>query len=272
MYTPPWIPRADGAFRKFAGNFCKNISDHPAGYMMTAAEAAWLMRLFDEFDAAYKAAVEPITRTRSTIANKDDARSILQNSIESYGAFIRINKGITDGEKLAIGVRPRNVSHRERKCPNTAPLLNYIGSTPGMDELRYHDANTPTSKAKPYGAERLMLWGAYTLPGEPRPKREDARPIGTFTKSKMIVPQDPQRDIRLGAAGPGTGLPTYWAQWLGHDGGTSPWSLALSVSSRHGESKPQAAQSSSGNDADDQQQQQQKQQEQQEQQQMKRAA
>lgn len=256
MYTPPWIPRADEAFRTFAEGFCKNISDHPAGYMMTAAEAADLMGKLKVFLKAFGLATNELTRTKQTIADKDDARSILQNSIESHGAFIRINKGIADGDKLVVGVRPQNVSRRKRKCPDTAPLLKYIGSLPGMDQLHYHDANTPDSPAKPYGAERLMLWVAYTLPGEPRPKREDARPTGTFTKSKMLVPQDAQRDVRLGAAGPGAGLPTYWAQWLGHDGGTSPWSLALSVSSRHGESKPQAAQSSSGNDADDQQQQQ----------------
>lgn len=222
MYTPPFIPRADPAFRRFAESFANNISSDPPRYGLTVAQADWIMRHFNEFDAAYEIAKAPATRTRPTIADKDDARSILHNTISVYSAHLRANLGITDGDKLLIGVRPRNVAHKRRKCPGIPPLLNYIGSLPGIDQMVFHDSSTPTSKAKPYGAERLELWVGYSKPGEQRPKREDARLIGTFKKSKMLIDQDPQRDVRMGGS---EGMPTYFARWLGHDGKTGPWSL-----------------------------------------------
>ena len=230
MYTPPWIPRADGSFRAFAQQFCGGIHAHPSSYMMTVAEAASLTDALARFNAAFSISSNPATRTRGTIADKDDARSILQDKIESYGAFIRVNRGITDGDKLSIGVRPRNIAHARRKCPSTPPLLNYIGSLPGIDQLVYHDSNTPTSKAKPRGAERLELWVAYAGPGEPPPKVSQATLVGSFKQSKMLVDQDPKRDMRL----EGAGKPTYWARWVGYDSEVGPWSIACSIARRRG--------------------------------------
>ncbi len=226
MAAEPNIPRADGKFQLFAEAFCNNISADPARYMMVPAEAASLMRWFNEFNAALKTARSPGTRTRGAIANKDDARSILEDAIRKQAAFIKINDGITDGDKLGIGVQPRNVSHHKRVCPNTPPLLKFIGSLPGIDELRYHHTNTPTSPARPYGAARLELWVAYSGPGEPRPKVSEARPVGSFTKSKMLVSQDFDMLAR--------GLrPTYYARWAGYNDNKGPnvseWSLPVSM-------------------------------------------
>src|SRR5262245_53289360 len=169
MPATPWIPRADPKFRNFAQVFCNGIEADPARYMMTPAEAAALMARLQVFLDALAVASNQATRTRPAIIAKDDARSILEHSIRAQGAFIRVNSGISDGDKIAIGVPPRNIAHKRRWCPSTPPLLNYIGSLPGMDQLVYHDSNSPTSKGKPYGAERLELWVAYAKPGEPQP-------------------------------------------------------------------------------------------------------
>ena len=225
-YTPPFIPRADAALRSFAQSFAENISAQPAAYGLVAAEATSIMQAYTDFDAAYAVASNPETRTRGTICAKDDARSILWDRIRSYAVHIRANRGIDDGDKLIIGVRPRNISHRRRWCPTTVPLLNYIGSFSGTDELRYHDSDRPGSKAKPRGVERLELWVAYSAVGEPLPKVSQARPIGSFKKSKMLVPQDRQLDVRL----EGTGKPTYWARWVGFRGDVGPWSLPCRLS------------------------------------------
>jgi len=227
MPSDPWIPRADAAFRTFAENFCKGIAADPPRYMMTQAESDSLMRWLNAFLAAYELASNPISRTKQTIADKDDARSVLENGIRKQGAFIRASDGITDGDKLVIGVQPRNVAHNKRVCPSAPPMLQFIGALPGIDELRYHNANTPDSKAKPHGAARLELWVAYSGPGEPTPTVADARLIGSFSKSRMLVKQDLDKLAQ--------GLkPTYFARWAGHNdqGGTnvSAWSLPCNMS------------------------------------------
>lgn len=235
MYTPPWIPRADAAFRGWAQIYCSQLNNNPAMYGQSPAQTLDLMRRYFEFNAAYMVAASPATRTRGMIFAKQDARSILQTLIEHVGADIRANLGVTDGDKIVIGVRPRNIAHKPRRCPGTSPLLNYIGSMPGIDELRYRDTNTPTSKAKPRGAERLELWVAYSVPGMEGTKlrKEDARLVGSFKKNPIRVEQDAKRDVRLD----GTGKPTYWARWAGFDGEVGPWSLACHTSQRIGMGK-----------------------------------
>jgi hypothetical protein len=103
------------------------------------------------------------------------------------------------------------------------PLLQFIGSLPGIDQLLYHHTGTPESKAKPYGVQCLELYRAYSLPGEPRPKKAQAEYFGPFKKNKMLVPRDPIEEDRGAQA-------TYWGAWRGFDGTLSPWSLPCSMS------------------------------------------
>ncbi len=226
MASQPSIPRADAAFRDFATVFCRGIHANPALYMMTSAEADSLLDDFNRFDAAYGIAIDPEMRTRQAIFDKQDARSILENNIRLYAAFIKPNRGIDDGEKVNIGIAPINVSHSKRVCPSEPPLLKFIGSVPGIDELRYAHSQTPTSKRKPHGAARLELRAAYSGPGEPLPKVSEALPIGSFTQSRMLVPQELEKLAR--------GLrPTYYARWAGFSANKganiSAWSLPASM-------------------------------------------
>lgn len=205
-----------------AYNFANGISNDPARYGLSPAEGASIMQAFNVFNAAFMVAVNPKTRTRSAICDKDDARSILRNCIRNYAAHIRANLGIIDGDKIGIGVRPRNIAHNRRRCPHNSPLLQIVGSPIGFNQLFYTDSNTPGSRAKPYGAEALELWVAFSLPGESWPKVSKARYIGKFKKNPIRVPLDLEQEA-LG------GRPTYWARWVGFDNEVGPWSLPMSL-------------------------------------------
>ena len=67
---------------------------------------------------------------------------------------------------------------------------------------------------------------AYNGPGEPTPNVAEAQPAGSFTQSRMLVPQD----LDMLARGM---KPTYYARWAGYsdpDGtNVSAWSLPMSM-------------------------------------------
>ncbi len=150
-----------------------------------------------------------------------------ENQLPSYRLHKQSGQAIVtlSGRDHLLGSRDRTDAHTPRTCPRTAPLLDYIGTLPGVDQLTYKaDEN---SKAKPRAAERLELWVAYAKPGEAQPKVSQATFVGSFKKSKMLVDQDAQRDSRM----EGDGKPTYWARWAGFDGTVGPWSLPLRLSS-----------------------------------------
>ncbi|HWB21049.1 MAG TPA: hypothetical protein VG711_12160 [Phycisphaerales bacterium] len=220
MSSSPYIPRADAAFRTWAESFATVISGDPARFGLAQAEAASIMQAFERYHTAYMRAIGPSTRTRGAIADKDDARSILENLCRGYAATIRANKGVVDSDKIAIGLRPTNPSRRKRRCPSVAPLLNWIGSLANLDQLFYRDLNNGKG-AKPYGAERLELFVAYSGVGEPKPKVSEAKFLGSYRKNPILV----RHDAAMHDAGK---LPTYFARWAGFNDDVSAWSLAAS--------------------------------------------
>ncbi len=212
-----YIPRADDAFRTFAEVFAANISSWPSSYMLAAAEAASIQKAVDSFVAKLAVAQNKLTRTRGTIADKDDARSIAEHLIRCYALLIKHNHGISDGDKLAIGVRPIRPSRQRRGPPGSTPLLSVLGCTPGVQSLRFSDANTPDSRAKPYGVTELQLFrGVHDDERLPVTECQFYRKI---TRNPVQVPFTQADDGKLA---------TYYARWATKTGQTGPWSNPVS--------------------------------------------
>ena len=217
MPSTDYIPRNDDAFRTYAENFADIISANPALYMLTAAQAASIQGVVDIFVAKLAISSNENTRNKNTIADKDDARSVAETMIRQYAMDIKTNDGVTDGDKLAIGVRPINPDREPIDPPTTQPLLNVLGNLPGVQNLRYADSNTPDSRSKPFGVSELQLfWGVGT---------EDALPLaqcqfyGKFTRNPIDVMFDEGDDGKVA---------TYYARWATQRGDVGPWSVPVS--------------------------------------------
>src|SRR5204862_202256 len=68
------------------------------------------------------------------------------------------NAGITDQNKIDIGVPPVNTNREPVNVPASSPLLNVLGATPGSQTVRYADTSTPDSGGRPFGAANLQLF------------------------------------------------------------------------------------------------------------------
>ena len=172
----------------------------------------------DEFVAALLVATTETTRTKPNIIAKDDAREIAETLIRQYAGLIKDNSGISDEDKVAIGVRPINPNREQIDCPQTQPLMNIISSTQGLQELRYADSTTPDSRAKPFGASELQLFRAISTT-ENAPLA-DAKFYAKFTKNPVVVTFDEADDGKVA---------TYYARWAGPRGDVGPWSVPVSM-------------------------------------------
>ena len=218
MPSDDYVPHDDDAFRTFAENFASGVSTAPSLYMLTSGQAASIQSVTDDFVEKLAISSNQSTRTRHTIADKDDARSICESLIRQYAMLIKDNGGISDGDKINIGVRPVNPSREPIECPQTSPLLSILGATPGVQTLRYADTTTPDSKAKPFGASELQLFVAIATT-EPAPVA-DARFYGKFTRNPVAVQFDESDDGKIA---------TYYARWASVRGEVGPWSLPASM-------------------------------------------
>lgn len=233
MSTPPFIPRADAEFKAWASGFVKGIHELAHAYGLSPSDGQALMRCYNEFDAAYQLTKHESTRTKITVREKDQARGSLEGFCRGYAAQIRANLGVSDAAKIAIGVRPRNLSRQRRDVPATSPTLNFQYAVPGYDVLHFGDSINK-GKAKPFGAERLELWAAYqpigSKPGKGQLPQSGAQFIGAFRKNPISAAHHADATLR----------PTYWARWAGFHDDVGPWSLACSVGLRLGASKSKA--------------------------------
>lgn len=213
-----YIPAEDANALVWMQVFAAGITASPALYALTVADALAISRAVDKFDAAYIVAIDPATRTAVTVAAKDDARTSAEQVCRQFATLIKYNAGISDPDKIAIGVRPVNPDRDPINVPDTSPLLNIIGCTPGSQTVRYADTNTPDSGAKPFGASNMQLFVA--VDDVPITDPEAALFHGAFTKNPIGVGFTAADDGKMA---------TYFARWASRKGEVGPWSLPVSM-------------------------------------------
>ena len=213
-----FIPRQDHLALAWMQSFGNGIAANPATYELTAADATTITTAVQEFQDALAVTDSVPTRTKDTINIKDTKRNAAESLCRQYALQIKVNNGIDDNLKIAIGVRPINDSREPIFCPQTSPLLNIVANTPGAQTLRFGDSIDPEMKGKPFGAASLQLFLAIT--DNPTVDEAEAQFFGNFTKNPIPVAFT-EVDNKKTA--------TYFARWQGKRGDIGPWSLPVSM-------------------------------------------
>jgi hypothetical protein len=186
--------------------------------MRTLPGSTTISNAANSFKNALTVTSDPATRTATTIAVKDDTRATAEALCRQYAINIKFNAGISDSNKIAIGVRPVNPNRSPINVPASSPLLNVVGATPGSQTVRYADTSTPDSGKKPFGAVQLQLFVAIGT--TPTNDETTAQLYGQFTKNPVGVAFDPADDGKVA---------TYFGRWVSRKGDVGPWSLPVSM-------------------------------------------
>lgn len=152
-----YIPLKDSLCKDWLVNFAARITAAPATYGLTAAEALTICNAVNAFVAAYTIAIDPSTRTRASVADKDAMKAAALAISRPYAQLVRRNNGVSNQDKLDLGLTIVDTSPTPIPAPQTSPILSIVGATPLQHTLRYVDQNTPTKRAKPAGVIFLEL-------------------------------------------------------------------------------------------------------------------
>jgi hypothetical protein len=215
---PDYIPRDDADFGIWATTYATRLAASPGTYMMTLAQATAIQALVDDFLVKLAIARDPGTKNQGTVADKNAARFAAEDLCRQYAILIKQNAGITDADKIYVGVRPVNPDREPIQCPQTPPLLNILGNLPGQQTVVYADTATPDSKAKPFGASELQLFMAVGTT-ESAPLSEAAF-LGKFTRNPIQVDFTEAQDGKIA---------TFYGRWASVRGETGPFSLPVSM-------------------------------------------
>jgi len=208
-----YLPSKDADVSSWGSNFSTLIAADPARYGMYPAEAATLSSAFSTFEQALQTATDPSTRTSVSITLKEGAKAAFVNLARTLAMIIKANQGVSDEDKVALGLNLPDLVPTPIPRPSTVPLLSVIAATPGEHTIRYADQNTPASRAKPFGVVQLVLFAAVET--DSTDDFTKARFVGAFTKQPLAVSYD---SVQAGK------VATYWGQWNTRTGLLGPLS------------------------------------------------
>jgi hypothetical protein len=212
-----YIPEKDGMAAVWMGAFAAGIAKAPGAYMLSPPDVAIIQQVVAEFQHELPVATAPATRTKGTVHSKNQARARAEALLRLYAQQIKLNRGISDASKLAIGVPPPNTARSRRDVPLSSPVVSVVAATQGAHTLAYKDTITP-GRAMPFGAVCLQVFRAISEDGPVRDPA-DARLCGCFTRSPAVVTFRAE-DNRKTA--------TYFARWASRRGEFGNWSMPTS--------------------------------------------
>lgn len=203
--------------------FVAVVAAAPATYMIDPATVTDLQTLIaayqDAFDLAgvnSRFAVDPSGYTKPNRAALSTAASEFNGLAAQLAVQIQANNAISDADKLAAGIVPRNFIRTPVPAPSTPPVLAITLATNGVHQIEFADITTPTSRRKPTGVMQIQLLAQIHDVGTPE-VFADALLVGQFTKSPMLVTHDPTDNGKLAS---------YWGRWVTRTGLAGPFSAA----------------------------------------------
>lgn len=209
----PYIPTRQADMRTWALNFAALITAAPATYGLTAGNATTIQTAVDDFDAALTLALDPTTRTPTTIADKDAKKAVMLDTVRPFAQQVKNNAGVSNENKAALGLNIDDESPTSVAPPVTQPLLSIQAATPLQHTLRYADVNTPTLRAKPEGVSALQLF--RHIGANAPASYTDWEFVGAFTRNPV------ESSFASGSAGMDC---QYVGRWQNRKGEVGPWS------------------------------------------------
>ena len=218
----PYIPPTSSGLDAFASNFSTLISASAATYGLTAGDATTIAAAVSAYHAAYllggtlaggHVPVNPSTRTPVTVGAMRSQQAAVTGVIRTYAAQIRLNPGVANSDKLALGLTLPNTTPSPIPAPTSNPVLSLVQQSHLVVQLSYKDSLAGTSKAKAPGAIQMQLVGAAAAMPPATPDVAPALPAITKSPFQLtfLTPQVGQ-------------VLNVWGRWVTRKGLIGPWS------------------------------------------------
>lgn len=223
----PYLPDSDLGKAQWMESFLRTIATDPARYgFADAAKLADVQQTLSTFITLARAVKNTGMRSRSTVVQKNDARSKAVRLCREHAMRLKVDPTLSAMEKMSLGLSVHIAQPEQAKLPTAsgggvtgAPLLFVRHGAYGSHVIKFIDGVT-TSKAKPKGVSHLLLFGAIGEKPNMRPLY--ARLLGAYTKRPFEVTYPGH----LGLEGK---YVTYYGRWLTTRGEIGPWSRGESV-------------------------------------------
>lgn len=166
MSNLPYIPVKQGNFLAWLSNFTSLIVANPTQYGLTAPQASEQLAFTVQYQNAYVLALDPSTRTQSTVAAKDNARVAAEQNARRLAQlarqFLLSDPTPENYERMEdLGLKIPDPTPTPVPAPATFPVISSVGTNNGQIVLTWTDSDSPAARRKPPGAIAMQLWGVF---------------------------------------------------------------------------------------------------------------
>lgn len=151
-----YLPSTDSGLAAWLLNFATLITAAPATFGLIAGDAVAITGVQTAFAAALVTATDPSTRTSATIAAKDAAKASALAVVRPYAVQISLDAGVSNENKVAVGVTVRSTTPTPIPAPVVAPVIALQSAIPLVQTLQIRPVGS-SSKAKPAGAISIEI-------------------------------------------------------------------------------------------------------------------
>lgn len=225
-----YIPQTDWGFKSWLQNFSTLITADPGRYGLTSADASIISNQNTQYAAAFDTVQTVLGKNASTVGQKDAIKASAKGTCRVYAMIIKANQGVTNEDKLALGIHVNDPTKTPIPQPDSSPLLNIVAAFSGEHVIRYADENTPDRKAKPAGATHVQINRHIAVSVNPDPTGSDL--VGLFSRQPVNVTCMPA-DVGRTA--------TYFGRWVNAKGQMGPWGLPAAMTIAFGGAVEQLA-------------------------------
>jgi hypothetical protein len=218
---PDYIPSNDPVLSAWANNFSEKIAATPGAYGLMASDAAAIAAAFDLFDDALAQVLDPATKTKSAVADKNAKKATMLATMRNYAQTIKRNRGVSNDAKIDLGLRVSDGSPTPIPAPTTVPVLAIASDMPLVQSVEFRDITTPDRKAKPEGVIGMMLVVVVAPAGAAVPNPENAPVHGIATRNPYRVQFTAEERGKVAY---------YFGRWITGAGKVGPWSAMAQLS------------------------------------------
>ena len=213
-----YFPTTDSGVEQFTANFSGLISIDPAVYGLDSKIAADYSGLQKDFAAKLTAAVNPATRGRLSVFQKDEARKALVLITRKYAQQISKMVSVTDDQRVELGITIADTKRTPVPAPTTSPHIKVIKT-----EGRYVTLELSQTKAKRGKPNKVAGATIFTFTGPVAPQGADGwKFIENTTKTTVQIPFPPS------STGDTIWITAFWSNSRDESGpAAAPISIAL---------------------------------------------
>lgn len=149
------VPRREGELVVWAESFTRALVESEGAWGVATAWAAACRASFVSYREAFREAATPVTRTKSNVQRKREAKAAMLRDLRSAAAVVRHDPRVTDTDRSALGLRVHSRSRARWGRPETSPGVSVRDGGGGVVHLTLSQGDRV---GKPPGVAGADLW------------------------------------------------------------------------------------------------------------------